>query len=104
VERSRAVGIDHQVVAEQAILQLTVRRIDRIAQRLPLPEHLSLDDVDVEIAVVVVVEQRHTGRHDLRVVELAGHAVEVDEVEAGRVRVFSEPIDGRALRIGGRSA
>ncbi len=36
-----------------------------------LAEHLTLHDEDVEVAVVVVVEQRDAGRHDFRVVELA---------------------------------
>ena len=60
-----------------------LRREQRVGQRLRA-EHLPLHQVDVEVAVVVVVEQRDAGRHDLRVVELAGHAVEVDEVETGR--------------------
>src|SRR6185369_5273992 len=47
-------------------------------------------DEDVEVAVVVVVEQRDARRHDLRVVELAGHPVEMHEVEAALLRAFSE--------------
>ena len=43
----------------------------RLAERLSSAEHLSLHEEDVEIAVVVVVEQRDARRHDLGMIELA---------------------------------
>ena len=42
-------------------------------------EHVALNDEHIEIAVVVEVEQRDARRHDFRVIEVAGHAVEVRE-------------------------
>ena len=62
------------------------------------PSICALHQVDVEVAVVVVVEQGDAGRHDLRVVPLARHAVEVDEVEAGLFGALDEPL--RRLRAG----
>ena len=99
VQRPRAVGVHDQVVPEQAILERRVRLEHRLAERLAA-QHLSLHEVDVEVAVVIVIEQRDAGRHDFRIVELARHAVEVHEVEAGRFGAFSEPLNvrGTALR------
>ncbi len=44
---------------------------------------MPLHQVDVEVPVVVVVEERRPRAHDLQQPELPGHAVEVDEVETG---------------------
>ena len=46
-------------------------------------EEAALDQVEVEVAVVVVVEERRAGADDLRVVEVPAHAVPVPEVETG---------------------
>ena len=66
------------------------------------PEHAALHQVDVEVAVVVVVEQRDARRHDLGLVEPAGHPVDVDEVEAARRGPVDEPLrfaGGRCRRV-----
>ena len=78
------------VVAEQARAQGTLRRRQRRVNQLSA-EHVSLNDEDIEVAVVVEVEQRDAGRHDFRVVEVAGHAVEVREGETGLFRPIDEP-------------
>jgi hypothetical protein len=56
------------------------------------PESLALRDVDVEVAIVVVIEKRHAGRQDLRIVELPRRAVEVHEVQTGFLRAVGEPV------------
>ena len=91
-QRSRTIGSDREVVAVQAILQRSLRWEPRILDRFSLAQHLALHQVQVEIAVVVVVEQPDTGRHDLRVVVLPGHPVEVDEIDPGRRRPLDEPV------------
>ena len=58
---------------------------------MPRSEHLPLNEVHVEVAVVVVVEQRDARRDDLGVVEPPGHAVDMDEVETGLLRPIDEP-------------
>jgi hypothetical protein len=50
------------------------------------------DQVDVEVAVVVVVEDSGAGGHHLGLVEASGHAVEVDEVEPHLLRTLDEPV------------
>ena len=55
------------------------------------PEWLTLNQKDIEIAVVVVVEESHARRHDLGIVELTGHAVDVHEIEAGFSGNVGEP-------------
>ena len=71
--------MNHEVVAIQAILELLRRAA---CSGVPGAEHPALDQVHVQVAVVVEVEQRRARRHDFRLVEPAGHPVEVDEVEA----------------------
>ena len=88
---------DGQVVAKQAVAKRVARGKDGILQRLARPEHLPLDDIDVEIAIVVVVEQADAGGHDLGVIDLPGHAVEVDEVEPGLPGALDEPFTGRRI-------
>ena len=70
MQRALAVRANAQVVSIEAILERTLRRRQRILDRLSLAEHLALHQVQVEVAVVVVVEQAHARRHDLRVVVL----------------------------------
>ena len=89
-----------QIVAEQPAAQQRriARREPRGAERL-VSQHPSLNDEDVEVAVVVVVEQRDARRHDLRVEQLARHAVEVNEVQTRLRRQVDEP-----WRLGSRLA
>ena len=54
-----------------------------------------MNEKDIQILVVVVVEKGYAGRDDFGIVELAGHAVDVREVEAGFQRGVDEP-PGRA--------
>jgi hypothetical protein len=71
--------------------------------RLVPAQLVSLRDVDVEIAVFVVVEQRHTGPHDLAEKELAAHPVDLHEVEPGLHGDLDERIlDGGGDRRGRR--
>jgi len=49
---------------------------------LARPEHRALNQVQVEVAVVVVIQQRASLSGHLHEIEFAGHAVEVHEVEA----------------------
>ena len=66
------VGVHLEVVPVQTIRQRPgVGREQGVVERLAGAEHLALDDVDVEVAIVVHVEQRHTGGHELADVELA---------------------------------
>ncbi len=84
--------------------QGTSRRHERLTERLSGSEHLTLHEEHVEVAVVVVVEQADARRHDLGVVELAGHAVEVHEVQAGIGCPIREPFLCRILRRIDRSS
>ena len=88
VERAGAVGANLQIVAEQpAGERLGIVRGDQRGPRILVRlQHPPLHDIDVEIPVVVVVEQRDARGEDFRVGELPRRAVEVHEVEA---RLFS---------------
>ena len=61
-------------------------------ERVAVSEQLALHEVHVEVAVVVVVEESRARSRHLRLVELAGHAVEVDEVEPGLGGPIDEPL------------
>ncbi len=93
-QRARAVGVHLQIVPEQSSLQRqrTLRRKQRLLQFLAGAEHLPLRNEHIEIAVVVVIEQRHARAHVLGVIERAGHPVEVHEVEAGRRGAVDKPL------------
>ena len=94
-----------KIVAEQAALegQRPDRLEQRIAELLARSHHVPLDEKHIKVAVIVVVQQTDAGRHDLREVEFARHAVEVHEVEAGGVGLIGEPIV-RAARVRSRGA
>ena len=67
--------------------------------RFRLRRGAALDEEDVEVAVVVVVEQRDAGAHHLGQVVLAGRAVDVREHEARRGgRLDEERFGGRRRR------
>ena len=103
-QRAGAVGADLEVVAVEAVGQRPPRRRrkQRIVQRPAGPEHLPLKQVDVEVAVVVEVEQGPARAEDLVEVVLAGHAVEMDEVDARRRPVREPRLTGRGPGRGGR--
>ena len=97
-----------EIVAVEAVGQGPPRRRrkQRIVQRPAGPEHLPLKQVDVEVAVVVEVDQGPARAEDLVEVVLAGHPVEVDEVDARFRRAVREPLlsdrgPGRGGRIDG---
>ena len=81
MQRPGPISVDVQVVPEEASFQRQsgAGRKQRILQRLPVAQHVALDQVDVQIAVVVVVEQCDAGRQHFRKVVLTGHPVEVRE-------------------------
>ena len=97
--------------------RLEIVAIQPVARRLPrgrrqewiaVPEPSALHQVDVEVAVVVVVEQAHPGAHHLGLVEPAAHPVDVDEVEPRLRGAVDEPVavvldrqDRRCARSGG---
>jgi hypothetical protein len=90
VQRSLPVRANDEIVSEEAIPEWTCWRKRGLLQRL-LTEHRALDEVHIKVAVVVVVEQRDTGRHDLGVILFTRHAVEVDEVEARFLGALDKP-------------
>ena len=47
-----------------------------------IPEHRTLNEIHVHVTVAVVVEERHSRAHHLGEVQVAGHTVEVNEVES----------------------
>ena len=98
---ARPIRVHHEVVPIEPIRQRAFRRSE---QRRPGPEQSALHEIDVEVAVVVVIEQRDAGPHDLGLIELPGHAVEVDEVDPRRRRLIDEPLFvARIGPDGGRS-
>ena len=97
-QEPRAVGADLEVVAVEAAgeRQRMLGLEHRVLEPISL-EQRALAEVDVEIAVAVVVEDRDAPAQHLGEVELAHHAVEMDEVEAGLLRHLAED----RLRIAG---
>ena len=90
-----------ETVPEQAVGRLDRRRRKDGLPVLVAVEGASLPQVDVEIAVVVVVEEGDSGAHHFGGVELSGHAVEVDEVDPYVGADFHECRRG-VLRASGR--
>ena len=70
-----------KIVAVQAALQRSLRLVQGFAER-SCSEHPPLRHEQIEITIAVVVEQRDAWRNDLGKLKPAGHAVEMDEVEA----------------------
>src|SRR5262245_31118963 len=74
MQGSSAVSAHDQIVSVQPIAK---RRLtlwgwkERLSERLARSQHLALDEVDVQIAVVVVVEESHAGPEDLGHIQLA---------------------------------
>ena len=103
-EAARAVRADRQVVAVEPAPERPRprRRDERVAGGQLRVQHPALDQIGVEVAVVVVVEQPDARGDELRVVETAGRTVEVEEVEAGGGRLVGEPLPGGNLERGGR--
>ena len=88
--QSRLAG-NFQFVAEEAV----ARRLPGLAREhrraaLVTFELAALAQVDVQVAVVVVVEEGHSRTDDFRGVELPRHPVEVDEVNSKFLSDFLE--------------
>ena len=102
-QRARPIGAHDEVVPVQAVRQRprTRRRDQGLVERFSGAKHLALHQVDVEVAVVVEVEHRAAGAHDLADVELAGHPVEVHEVYPRLFGSIGEPrfTDWRCCRL-----
>src|SRR3989442_952858 len=95
VQCPRAVRKNAQVVAVQPSPERQAGgpgRYQGIRRGLATGEHVPLNDVDIEIAVVVVIEQRDARWKDLGIVELAGAAVEMHEVKARGGCLIAEPL------------
>ena len=99
----RSVGIDDEIVAKESILQRPA--FPGFVEQVGIgSERLALRDVHVEVAVVVVIEQRDTRRHDLRIVIMSGHPVEMGEGEACFRSAVDEPVRLRCCRGRGLGA
>ena len=98
VLKPQPAALDEQV-AEKAVSGFPSgrRRKQRLLARLELAP---LHQINVQVAVVVVVEQRHARAHDLRHEVFARGAIEVVEVEADFCRHITE--DRRAQRRSAR--
>ena len=92
---------DLQIVSVQPIRERQPG--GRREQGLARSERLALNQIDIQVAVVVVVEHRDARPYSLGLIELAGHPVEVDEPEAGRLGPVGEPLEFavRSRREGG---
>src|SRR5207247_6588583 len=63
-----------------------------MAESLSLAQHLSLHEIDVEVAVIVVVQQPDTAREHFGKIVRSCHVVEVHEMKAGLFGQVREPI------------
>ncbi len=101
-EPAPAPAVDQLVAVEPAAQrQRLLGRQQRVLDLAVGPEHRALDQIDVEVAVAVVVEQGSAGAHHLGVVEASGHAVEVMERDAdlgGDVGERRLPVLARRVR------
>ena len=72
MQRARAVGLNREIVSIQPSAERQrARRDDGLTDRLTGAQHLPLREVDVEVAVVVVVEERDAAAHHLGEIEVA---------------------------------
>src|SRR5438552_1481988 len=93
MQLTRSARRTRQVVPEKSSLERCTAAIRcRIRHgRLTRLECPSLNEVDIEVSIVVVVEEGDAGGDDLRKVVLARHAVDVDEVEPCVPGCIDEP-------------
>ena len=75
--------------------RIFVRSLDGIAvegKPLRLPsirfEHVALNKINIQVAIVIKIKQRHTAASNLRQVKLPGHAVVMLELEPNLLRDF----------------
>jgi DNA-directed RNA polymerase specialized sigma54-like protein len=91
LSRVTSVSGDRQVVAVQPIGVAHVDARDCLAMRL---ERLALHEVHIEVGIVVVVEQGDARRQHFDHVQLARHAVDVNEVQTCVGGTIDEPLRG----------
>ena len=73
---------------------------DGICWSLAGPQEVALGEVEIEVAVSVVVEESSTASHVLGVVELPTHTAEVHEVDTGLAGAVDEKFGGWRSGIG----
>ena len=83
LQRPSAVAVDQSIIPVQPAFQgkRTSGRKPGIRQPLARPQHRSLDDENVQIAVIIVVKERRPGAHHLGEIMLSGHAVKMNEID-----------------------
>jgi hypothetical protein len=86
-----------QVVPEQPRPQRSLG-FHRRAIDGDITKHPALDHEHVEVAVIVVVEERDARRHHFGIEERAGPPVEMDEGQAGPIGRVPKPLDGGRRR------
>ena len=82
--RCRDVGETQLALAVRQLVAVETVGPEVVAALRRSSDRRTLNQVEIEVAVVVVVEERATRAHHLVKVELAGHAVPMHEVEADR--------------------
>src|SRR5438552_192607 len=68
-----------------------------VRQCLARAEHTALNDKNVQITVIVVVEECSTRAHNLGVIMLSRHAVEMNKVDTRLSASFREVFGARSL-------
>jgi hypothetical protein len=81
-ERATSVSMPDGVVAVEPPAQETFGPKDGLAPIIVRAQHASLNKEYIQIAVIVVIEQRDARPDHLRVIVLARHAVEMDKVNS----------------------
>jgi hypothetical protein len=61
-------------------------------------EHIALDHEHVQVAVIVDVDDGDARPHGFRVVQFAGHPIEVNEIKSCLDSAIREPIDAALNR------
>src|SRR4029453_8358454 len=99
-QRACAISPNFQVVPEQSSFRgpPVFWWEECLSESLSCTEHSTLREKDIKIAVIVVIEQRHSGAHVLGVVKTTGHSVEVHEIQPRLSSRIDEPVDRRTWR------
>ena len=98
----RPVRVHVQIVSKEPVSErrLFRRRKEGVVQVLAGSQHLTLHQVDVQIAVVVVVEEGAPGPHHFAEVILSGHSVEVAKVDSDSLGDVLEKIGTGVASLG----
>ena len=89
MQRAAAVGGGNEIVAEEATGRRSASPASRLRRGVER-QGRALHEEDVEIAVVVVIEERDAGAHDLRQKVVAAGAVDVRKRQTGCCGRFDE--------------